>query len=305
MPVSFGLGIYSPYGGSMSWPQNTGFRAVALNGSLTYVTINPVVAWEILPSLSIAAGPMANYVDMKLEQGLTKSVIPPNFFQFTGNGWSVGYNLGARWQPMAEISLGATFRSPAKVALDGQTESELRPPSSQSSAQMDFAFPMSAVGGISYRPTPKWNLEFDANYTDWSSFGSTSVHQVNPPPAVPHSNIPLILDWQPSWIYEFGATRYFDNGWHAGAGIAYDENSLPNAHYTPLVADMDRYFFSTGAGYKGKHFNFDIAYQLGYGPTHTVTGSTPSTAGQIAGQTANGNYDFISSAVLVSVGWRF
>ena len=68
---------------------------------------------------------------------------------------------------------------------------------------------------------------------------------------------------------------------------------------------MDRYFFSAGTGYKGKHFNFDIAYQLGYGPTHTVTGSTPSTPGQIAGQTANGNYDFFSSAVLVSVGWHF
>ena len=31
-------------------------------------------------------------------------------------------------------------------------------------------FPLTAVFGISYRPTPKWNLEFDANYTDWNSF---------------------------------------------------------------------------------------------------------------------------------------
>ncbi len=306
LPVSFGLGVYSPYGGESSWPQNTGFRAVALNGSLTYLTINPVVAYKILPSLSIAAGPLVNYVDMDLEQGLSKSVTPPNYFKFTGNGWSVGYNLGARWQPMEKISLGATFRSPAKVTLDGQTESQLRPPSSKSSAQMDLTFPMSAVGGISFRPTPKWNLEFDANYTDWSSFGSTSIHQVHPPAAVPHQDIPLILDWQPSWMYELGATRYFDSGWHASAGFVYNENSVPNAHYTPLVADMDRYFFSAGTGYKGKHFNFDIAYQLGYGPTHTVTGSTPSsTPGIGSNQNANGNYNFISSAVFVSVGWHF
>jgi hypothetical protein len=69
---------------------------------------------------------------------------------------------------------------------------------------------------------------------------------------------------------------------------------------------LDRYFFSVGAGHKGKRFDFDIAYQFGYGPAHTVTGSTPSTiGGQIAGQTANGTYDFISHAVLVTVGLHF
>ncbi|MGA2242367.1 MAG: outer membrane protein transport protein [Verrucomicrobiota bacterium] len=305
-PLSFGLGVYAPYGGKTSWPQDTGFRAVALNGKLTYVTINPVMAWRILPSLSIAAGPMVNYVDMYLEQGMQGNVSPPNYFRFTGNGWSVGYNLGALWQPIEKISLGATFRSPAKVTLDGQTEVQLRPPSAQSPAQMDLTFPLNAALGISYRPTPKWNIEFDADYTDWSSFGSTTIYQANPPRAAPHPDNPVTFDWQPSWIYEFGVTRYFNGGWHASAGVVYNENSVPNAFYTPLVADMDRFFFSAGAGYLGKHFNFDIAYQFGYGPTHTVTGSQPPSApGGPAGQNADGKYDFISHAVMVSVGWRF
>jgi long-subunit fatty acid transport protein len=70
---------------------------------------------------------------------------------------------------------------------------------------------------------------------------------------------------------------------------------------------MDRYFFSAGTGYKGKHFNFDIAYQFGYGPTHKVTGSQPSSivTQTTTSQTADGNYDFISHAVSVSAGWRF
>ena len=46
-PLSFGLGVYVPYGGSMSWPDSTGFRAVAMNGSLTYLRINPVVALKL------------------------------------------------------------------------------------------------------------------------------------------------------------------------------------------------------------------------------------------------------------------
>jgi len=311
IPVSFGLGVYAPYGGKSSWPQDTGFRSVAIGGSLTYVTINPVVAYKVLPSLSLGAGVMVNYANMELEQGLTRFYLSPNtnFFRFTGDGWSVGYNLGVLWQPIDQISIGASFRSSAKVTLDGQTHYEQWPQIStpvHQSAQADFKFPLTAVFGVSYRPTPKWNIEFDADYTDWSSFGSNTIHQAATTYPV-NQNIPLRLDWQPSWMYELGVTRYFDSGWHASAGFVYNENSVPNTYYSPIVADMDRYFFSMGAGYKGKHFNFDVAYQLGYGPTHTITGSKPSSTvtENTTSQTADGNYDFISQAVLVSVGWRF
>jgi long-chain fatty acid transport protein len=310
LPLSFGLGVYAPFGGKSSWPQNTGFRSVALNGALTYVTINPVVALKVLPSLSLGGGVMVNYANMSLEQGLTRFYLPPNtnFFRFSGDGWSVGYNLGALWQPHEKVSIGASFRSSATVTLNGQTHYEQWPQISKpvhQDAQTDFQFPLSAVVGISYRPTPKWNIEFDADYTDWSSFGSNTIHQANTSPGIA-KNIPLVLDWQASWMYELGVTRYFDNGWHASAGFVFNENSVPNKYYSPLAADMDRYFLSAGAGYKGRHFNFDIAYQFGCGPTHTVTSSKPSSIPAVStGQTANGDYDFISHAVSVSVGWRF
>ena len=107
-------------------------------------------------------------------------------------------------------------------------------------------------------------------------------------------------------MYEFGVTRYFDHGWHVSGGYVFNENSVPNKYYTPLAADMDRDFFSLGAGHKGRTFDFDVAYQFGYGPTHTVTGSTPSTTpGSDAGQSADGKYGFNSQAVIVSVGMHF
>lgn len=305
-PLSFGLGVYSPYGLSAEWPDGTGFRAVAMNGSLTYVRINPVVALKLAHNLSIGAGVMVDYGNMVLEQGMLGDPLPPNFFRFKGDGWGVGYNLGLLWQPIEQISIGATFRSSTTITLAGQTEAEKlsQLPLTYRTAQADFTFPLTAVFGISYRPSPKWNLEFDADYTDWSSIGTITIRQARVP-SIPDPPT-LILDWQASWMYEFGVTRYFDNGWHASAGFVYNENSVPNAYYTPLLADLDRYFFSVGAGHKGKRFDFDIAYQFGYGPTHTVTGSTPSTiGGQIAGQTADGNYDFISHAVLVTVGVHF
>jgi long-chain fatty acid transport protein len=149
-------------------------------------------------------------------------------------------------------------------------------------------------------------LEFDVDYTDWSSFGTVTIHQQEPAPLGVSQNPEVIFNWQPSWMYELGVTRHFEDGWHVSAGYVYSENSVPDAYYTPLVTDLDRHFFSVGTGHKGRHFDFDVTYQFGYGPAHTVTGSNPSTlTGRTQNQNADGKYDFISHAVLVTVGLHF
>lgn len=308
LPLSLGLGVYFPYGGSVDWPQDTGFRAVAVSASLKYVTINPTIAWKVLPSLSIGGGAMVNYVYMKTSQGFPTMSPFVNYFDFEGSGWSAGYNAGILWKPVKKISIGATFRSSADVMLNGQTHYEsLAINENRSSANMDVKFPWTAVGGISYRPTPKWNLEFDANYTDWSTLGTLNLHQdVSSTQGTLQQNNPVYFNWQGSWIYEFGVTRYFSKRWHVSAGYAFNENSVPNLYYTPWVADLDRDIFSVGLGYNGKRIAFDIAYQLGYGPPNTVTGSQPSLqVEQGITQSAKGKYGFNSDTVFVTAGIHF
>jgi long-chain fatty acid transport protein len=292
----------------VSWPQDTGFRSVATKGSLVYIRVNPAMAIKLGENFSIGGGVTVNYVNMVLEQGLRGTVLPfRNFYRFEGDGWCVGYNLGALWKPDERVSIGASFRSSTTVGLDGKTEFEQQPilfPIQSRMARSEFTFPLGVVVGLSYRPTPKWNLEFDADYTDWSSMG-TAIIQMEKPPFPLRRRTPVSLQWQPSWMYEFGVTRYF-GPWHVSGGYVFNENSVPNKFYTPLAADMDRHFFSVGTGVQGKSLSLDVAYQLGYGPAHTVTGSTPpSQPGLFAGQTANGTYKFTSQAVILTVGLHF
>jgi long-chain fatty acid transport protein len=307
IPVSAGLGVYAPYGGGISWPSDTGFRAVGTQSSLTYIRINPVVAVKLGEKFSIGAGVMLDYANIDLQQGLSNSR-QINYFRFNGNGYSVGYNVGLLWHPVEQISLGATFRSQTSFTMNGNTDVENQPivPATTLPAHADFTFPLTAVVGLSYRPTAKWNLEFDADYTDWSSMGTVTINEETTK-QWNYPTVPVRLDWQASWMYEFGVTRYFDNGWHASAGYTFDQNSVPNTYYTPLVADLDRHFFSLGAGRNGKRFDFDITYQLGFGPDHTVTGSKPSsTPGYFnTNQNADGTYAFFSQAVMVAVGVHF
>jgi long-chain fatty acid transport protein len=301
LPVALGLGVYSPYGLSSEWAEDTGFRSVAIKGSMNYWTFNPVVAWRVLPTLSVAAGPTINYAKTELEQGL--SPVPNNDrFRFEGDGTDVGFSGGILWRPHSKVSLGASYRSATKVDLSGHTDTVvvnalpgLPSMALRLDAQAAFQFPQNAVVGVSFRPTPDWNIEFDADYTDWNQLNSLAIHQTGGP------SVQSVFNWKSSWYYELGVTRYLGQRWSVSVGYIYNENSVPDATYTPLVADLNRHFASAGLGYAGKTVQFDLAYQFGYGPTREVVGSAMSGAGQ----TADGRYSFVSHALLATLGFRF
>jgi len=314
LPLTFGLGVYSPFGLSMEWPQDTGFRTLATRGSLTYMTVNPVVSWQVLPSLSVGGGISANYSKVDLRQGLVWPTQGYDEFRFEGDGWDVGYSFGVLWKACEKISLGATFRSTTTVDLEGSTTfgndvalplptgGEIPAfPGQEVDASARFPFPLKTIVGISYRPTEAWNIEFNADFTDWSRLKAVMVEQATPFPPLLPKDIPLNLYWDSSWYFEWGVTRYLANGWHVSGGYIYNQNSVPDDYYNPLVADLDRHFLSIGTGRKWERLAVDVAYQFGYGPTRTVSGSAASAAGQ----SADGDYEFISHALMVSLGFQF
>jgi long-chain fatty acid transport protein len=311
---AYGLGIYVPAGLGIRWPDNTGFRTLGTEGTVQEFAINPVVAYKLLPSLSIGGGLSANYASIDLRQGILWPNQPYDMFRFQGDGWGLSGNAGIRWQPVDKLAFGVALQTGMKINLSGYTAAFnsvatplAQPPyyyptfATRTSANADFQFPLKVESGVSYRPTTNWNVEVDVDYTDWSSMGTVNIQQAHAFPPLFPQNIPVPLEWQSSWYYELGATRYFSNGWHVSAGYLFNQNAVPDTHYTTVVADEDRHFFSVGLGRKGRSFDFDVAYQFGYGPDRTVSGSVPSASGQ----TANGTYGFISNALAVSVDWHF
>jgi len=287
VPFAFGLGLYSPFGLNMEWPENSGFRSIALEGSVEYFTLHPVIAWRVHPTFSIAAGPTLNYSEMDLKQGLSPFA-GNDSFRFTGDAFAPGFTVGARWQPLEQLAFGIVYRSSTTLNYSGHTDTEsITPPLSlRQNANAEFEFPQRVTFGLSWRPTTNWNAEFDADWTDWSSFGTVLIHQTTPVP-------PLVLDWRSSWFFSWGLTRQFAHGWHASAGYIFSENSVPDEHFNPLVPDTDRHAFSVGVGQTKERWSWNIAYQFTYGVPRTVNGSTLSPVGQ----SADGKYEFTAHAL--------
>ena len=278
-PIAFGLGIYAPYGLGMEYPDDTPFRTVARKGKILYVAINPVIAWKIHDTLSIAAGPSVNYGTAELQQGV---LAVGDTFKFKGDGVSYSFSAGLKWDPHHMHHFGITYHSAAVIEFSGHTTLHTDPFTvatpfgpfpvagidRREDADARFHIPQNIVFGYSFTPTPDWNFEFNADWTDWNELNTVTLHQQH------SADIALPFNWQSSWFWEFGVTKKFSHGWQASVGYIWSENSVPDESFNPIVPDSNRHVLSAGFGQKREHFNWNIAYQWAYGPTRTISRGT-------------------------------
>jgi long-chain fatty acid transport protein len=290
-PFSFGLGVYSPFGLGMEWPDTAPFRSAGVKVELTYITINPVIAWQPHETLSLAIGPTFNYSEAKLRQGVA---ISPYQFRFEGDDWAYGFDGGLLWQPHPQWSFGAKYSSATRVDYKGTGSfhgngvlgpaASFLPPSSNTKTHLDF--PQIIAGGISFRPTTNWNIEINADWTDWDSVDAAVIDGIGTLP----------LHWHSSFFYELGVTRQLGKGYFASAGYFFSESSTSDRDYTPLVPDTDLHVGSLGIGYKGAHWTWTLAGQIIGGGFHKVDNA--------ANPTVNGKYRLFVPTASFTVGYH-
>jgi long-chain fatty acid transport protein len=282
--LTLGAGSVVPFGLRMSWPGTAPFVAAGETGAASYWRWQGIIAWQIDPMLSIAAGPTLNYSDVDLKE------FPGFVNHFRGRATDAGYTAGILFHPTEMHSFGISYRSATEMNYNGHSTVPVPPFSANTAASADFHFPSTLTFGYSFRPNERWNFEADGNYTDWSNLRSV---QVVPLPEG------LNFNWRPSWMIDLGATRYLPGNWKLSAGYMYSENSVPEASFNPLVPDSDRHIFSVGVGKRFGKFSWDAAYQFAWGPPRAVEGDTTG------GGSPNGKYEFFSNALTINLGYHF
>src|SRR4051812_24632706 len=117
-PLSLGFGIYAPFGFKNRYADDVPFRAIAKEGSIQYITYNPVIALQVSRTFSIAAGLTINSAKAELVNGVAG---PHDEFRFEGDDTTFGFNLGVLWQPTKQHSFGATYVSQTVMNLEGES----------------------------------------------------------------------------------------------------------------------------------------------------------------------------------------
>ena len=282
-PITVGLGVYAPYGLGMDWGDSPPFAAIAQKGKLLYATVNPVIAWRLHSTLSLAIGPTINYAEADLQNAS---------FKFKGDDLGFGFNAGLLWQPHEKWSFGLNYHSATDMNLQGSSEFPAFPGTS-TSTDAKVHFPLFASAGVSFRPTTNWNIEVNVDWTDWDSLNTVNFDRqgVGPLPVVPFA-----FNYQSSWMYEFGVTRQLGNGWFVSVGYIYSENSIPDADFNPLVPDSNLSLGSVGFGHHGQRWDWAFGYHFAHGNRDVTSANNPL---------ADGSYKTFNNAFNLSATFKF
>ncbi len=293
-PFSFGFGIYAPYGLGIEYEDKTQtpFSTLAEEGKVLYACFNPVIGYQISPSLSVAAGLTINYSEADLKRGI--GFLPGDQFRFDGDGFAYGLNFGVLWQPLPEWSLGLNCRSSTEVDYKGDSIAD--PYSDSQSTSASLTFPCFLVGGISYRPNDRWNFEFNLDWTDWDSVNDTRFKGTF------GGDQTFRFRYESGFMYNFGITRKLNGGYYVSAGYIYSENNVPNETFSPLNPDSNLHLGSVGFGHRGDKYSWAFGYHFAYNGGREVSGNQAVSP---AGQTADGEYETFNHAVNLSVRYAF
>jgi long-chain fatty acid transport protein len=123
-------------------------------------------------------------------------------------------------------------------------------------------FPDIASLGLGFATSAASWLEFDVNWTGWSTFDQLVITIDGPrgpdgTPILP--DVELQQEWSDVWQYRLGFRWNSSEKFQWRLGYIYDETPQPERTVSPVLPDANRNDFTFGFGYMGGGFNVDLA----------------------------------------------
>lgn len=327
-PISLGLGINAIYPLAKKWDSSSAFRAEVTNISVKPINIQPTIAYRFDDwNLAVAAGLDVTYAQVSMQKMAylngTNSAAPYSAYELgnlglDGTAIDVGYNLGLKWKALENLSFGVAYRSEIELNVDGTADFLATTPAGYnmigmttgatspysrtrvtSDVSTTVTLPSSLGMGVAWKPNDKTTLEFDAEWTGWSSMEKLEF-SFDGPQFANFNNKPKPLNWKDVWCYKFGGQYAMTKNIDLRAGYMYDNNPIPDSTLGPVLPDSDRHSFSIGQGFHNDIFSLDIAYMW----THFVD-RTVHNQDMTALSGANGTYESDVHLFGASVSMKF
>jgi len=113
----------------------------------------------------------------------------------------------------------------------------------------------------------------------------------------PLGDIPLVLNYRSSFMYEFGVTRQLGRGYFVSVGYIYSENSSPDKNFNPVIPDSNLQLGSVGVGHHGTRWDWAFGYHFAYNGGRDVQGNVNPLV--------DGTYRTFNNAVDASLTFKF
>ncbi|MGZ3458020.1 MAG: OmpP1/FadL family transporter [Archangium sp.] len=262
--VAAGVGVFTPYGANSKWPDDFVGRFINQSSKLQTFDINPTVGFAPVEQVRLGAGLQVEYGSVNIQRQLSP-LLPGASVKLAGNGWGVGYNVGAQVDVLKNLlTLGAHFRSQVKIVFDGDaTFRDVPPPAAplfppDQAIRSTIRLPAELGLGVSVTPLPRLTLAAQTDWYQWSTIKEIAIEFQQ----TPQANTSQPKNWKNTWNLHLGGEYGVTDALHVRAGLIYDPTPTPEDTLTPDLPDATRWNITVGAGYAFSSFKVDLAYQL-------------------------------------------
>ena len=260
--MSWGLGIYNPYGNRVEWPTDWAGSHLVNTIDLKTTYIQPTISYAVNDKTSIGFGPTYVVGSVELNRNISSIAAVADAsgdrFNVTLEADGVtawGYNLGIHHQVNDQLDIGVSYRSEVTLeAKDDKAKFDNFPVgpfaplgaafATADSFDADLVLPAELTLGVAFRPNDKMTLAFDVNYAYWDAYDELKIE----------FNNGLISEnpreYENSSIYRFGVQYEFDESWTFRGGIYRDESPVQDGYFAPETPRNDSTGYTFGASYK-------------------------------------------------------
>ncbi len=316
--LAAGVSFYTPYGSGIKWGDNWPGAVLNQSVDLKAFTIQPTLAWEIVPGLSVGAGAMITWGSVDLNKGLvTASSLngllasmnnpyrfndTPASINLTGRAaTTVGFNVGAMWDVSDKVTVGVSYRSEMNLKVkSGDAALRYANEIAQSILQdklnvlneANFTAEMPAPAalnfGVSYKPISKLLLAADAQLTFWNVYKSLDIDFLSETLKPYNQHLPK--EYHNSWTFRVGAQYSLTHRMDIRAGLMVDTSPVNDKHYNPETPGMTKIEPSVGFSFSPvDHFTIDasLLYVAGLGKDNASCSYPDLLSGTAASFTAD------------------
>lgn len=173
--VVIGIGLYSPYGeGGRKWDEKGLTRYQSTESTIATFSINPTIAWQPVPGLSIGGGVSYIMAKNSAKKMVDQSMLGAGDGKMSleEEGYGLGYDVGILLKAADGLNIGAIYRSGPKVNMKGDISLSNIAPALQplfggsgfkTGASTSVRFPDFWGFGLSYAPTDKITIALEAD----------------------------------------------------------------------------------------------------------------------------------------------
>jgi long-chain fatty acid transport protein len=252
--LSFGLGIYTPFGSTVEWQEGWVGRFAVTRLQLMSIFVQPTVSYKLTDAIGVGAGFVYSYGKVNLQKDLPLQFQNGDYgsVELDGTGSGFGFNAGIYFEPAKWFSAGFTYRSQVNMNLKKGTATFTVPSSLEEnfpSGNFTSSLPLPSVMtlGFSFRPNDKLTLALDINHVGWVAYDTLAFdYEVNTE-SLEDTKSPR--NYENTFAFRLGAQYDFTEKIAARAGLSYGISPVSSGYVTPETPDANRVSYTVGVGY--------------------------------------------------------